>query len=120
MDLNFLRTFFKYELYREYPMDIKRAIFLEFIEFMKNPAIPIEDKIVVNYNMIYQMLMQAKKDGKIKELIDKENNTVRPFIDLMKETLTQRQLQNRNANNYRLAIEVLQLSSFIIRSLEGS
>lgn len=36
----------------------------------------------------------------------------------MKETLNVRQFQARNAYNYRVAIEVLQLSSFIIRSLQ--
>lgn len=61
--MNFLRGFFKYELYKEYSMAVKRRIFLEFVEFMKNPEVPIEDKIVVNYNMIYQMLMQANQQN---------------------------------------------------------
>lgn len=59
--MNFLRSFFKYDLYNEYEMPIKKNIFLEFMTMMKDPSVPIEDKIVINYNMIYQMLLQANK-----------------------------------------------------------
>jgi hypothetical protein len=36
---------------------------------MKDNTVPIEDKIVINYNMIYQMLLQANKKDEIKTLI---------------------------------------------------
>lgn len=68
--------------------------------------------------MIYQMLLQANKKDEIKILISQDGNIIEAFIDLLKETLSVKQLQTRNPYNYRVAIEVLQLSSFIIRSLE--
>lgn len=50
-------------------MATKKRIFLEFVNLMKDNAVPIEDKIVINYNMIYQMLLQANKKDEIKTLI---------------------------------------------------
>lgn len=51
-------------------------------------------------------------------LISQDGGIIEAFIDLLKETLSVKQLQARNPYNYRVAIEVLQLSSFIIRSLQ--
>lgn len=69
VDMNFLRSFFKYELYESYSMATKKRLFLEFVSLMKDNTVPIEDKIVINYNMIYQMLLQANKKDEIKTLI---------------------------------------------------
>lgn len=41
VDLSFLRSFFKYDLYNEYEMPVKKKIFLEFMNIMKDPNVAI-------------------------------------------------------------------------------
>jgi hypothetical protein len=122
--------FFKYEVYELYSVQAKRRIFLQFVEMMKNGPEHIETKVVCSFYIIYPLLMKSNQMGQTKEIFTPggpdEPDPIKCFIDLMKHALHFRQLHNkqsgntdRSSNNYRVAIEVLQLSSFVISPLKN-
>jgi|JI6StandDraft_1071083.scaffolds.fasta_scaffold18525_4 hypothetical protein len=129
IDFNFLRMFFKYEVYKLYSIAAKRSIFLQFVEMMKGGTEHIETKVVCSFYIIHPLLMKSNELGQTKEIFitgPDEPDPIKSFIDLMKHSLQMRQLHSRqggntdrSSNNYRVAIEVLQLSSFVISPLKN-
>jgi hypothetical protein len=122
--------FFKYEVYELYSVAAKRRIFLQFVDMMKNGPEHIETKVVCSFYIIYPLLMKSNEMGQTKEIFipdrPEDPDPIKSFIDLMKHALNLRQLHNRqggntdrSSNNYRVAIEVLQLSSFVISPLKN-
>jgi hypothetical protein len=111
--------FFKYEVYELYSVPAKRRIFLQFVEMMKNGPEHIETKVVCSFYIIYPLLMKSNQMGQTKEIFTPggpdEPDPIKCFIDLMKHALHFRQLHNKQ----RVAIEVLQLSSFVISPLKN-
>jgi hypothetical protein len=61
IDFNFLRMFFKYEVYELYSVAAKRRIFLQFVDMMKNGPEHIETKVVCSFYIIYPLLMKSNR-----------------------------------------------------------
>lgn len=110
-DFSFLHKFYRYYIPENYTADEKRDIFLHFLEYIKNPNIPIETKANASYILIYPMMLKCFKNNKARDMFAPK--VIDEVCSLVSELV-----RKKPAEYGRLEIEILQICGLIITYLK--
>ena len=110
-DFSFLHKFYRYYIPENYSSEEKRDIFLHFLEYIKNPAFPIETKANASYILIYPMMLKCFKSGKARDMFS--SRVIDEVCNLVTELVRKKPVEYG-----RLEIEILQICGLIITYLK--
>ena len=107
IDFSFLHKFYRYYIPENYAPEEKRDIFLYFLDYIRNPTIPIETKANASYILIYPLMLKCFKSGKGPDVFTPR--VIDEVCNLVSEPVKKKPIEYG-----RLEIEILQICGLII------
>ena len=130
-DLHFLHVYFKYELYEKTTPAFKKRLFVNYFRMYRetDPNEKDTEKILaISKNIIYEfILIEINALPEERSILVSDDEIMQEIIETVKVNLNPRVLHSnyssnldRNANNYREAIEILQITNLAMSAMKDT